>query len=54
MLLEAQAGHNGVKGYLDRPRELIDRFLPTNSRLQLRYQELIVGVLRGSGPVGAL
>lgn len=53
VLLQAQAAHDGDVGYQERQRALIDRFLPTNRRLQLRYQELIEGVMRGRSPAGS-
>jgi hypothetical protein len=41
VLSEAVRNHDGDKGYLDRQRALIDRYLPTNRALQDAYRKLI-------------
>jgi len=41
VLSEAVRNHDSDKGYLDRQRALIDRYLPTNRALQDAYRKLI-------------
>jgi hypothetical protein len=45
VLSEAVRNHDGDKGYLDRQRALIDRYLPTNRALQDAYRKLIDDLL---------
>ncbi|NDC23833.1 MAG: DUF2827 family protein [Proteobacteria bacterium] len=45
VLSEAVRNHDGDKGYLERQRALIDRYLPTNRALQDAYRKLIEDLL---------